>query len=80
METKQIMQDIEESGLFSTIDDEPYFSWHGGDHPGCSEPGKGNTVYDVKGYRNLKEAQGNKDNYYKFRICEECFYRMNYGD
>jgi hypothetical protein len=77
---KQVMQDIEASGLFSVTNEEPYFSWGGCEHPDCTEKGKGATVYDVKGYRSLAEAQNGNDNYYEFQVCGDCLYRMEYGE
>ena len=69
---RRIYSDIMASGLWSVENEEPYFSWHGCDNPDCHEKGKGSTVYDTKGYRNLEEARNNNDNYYEFRLCGEC--------
>ena len=77
---KRVMKDIEASGLYSLTYDFPYFSWHGCDHPECEEKGKGATVYDMKGYRCLDDAQNNNDNYYEFRLCEYCLNLMCNGE
>jgi len=78
---KEIMKQIEDCGLFSKVNDEDegHFSWRGCDHPECSEKGKGATVYEIKGYVSLRDAQEDNDNYYEFQVCGECFVAMYYG-
>ena len=75
MKTKTLIEKCVGSGLFSEIDEnsEGYFT-----HSGCdycrAKTGKilGNTVKDYKAYTTLKSAQRNKNNYYTFKICNEC--------
>ena len=76
-----LIEQITSSGLYSTITDEPYFSWQGCDY--ChARTGKrlGNTVYDVKGYATLDDAQNNPGNYYEFRLCGGCLCAIDNGD
>jgi hypothetical protein len=77
---RRIYSDVMASGLWSTKDDEPYFSREGCDSPDCESADLAADVYDCKGYRSLEEAQNGNDNYYEFRLCGECLCREANGE
>lgn len=76
---RKLYREIEANGLYSCLNDEPFFSWHGCDNPECTEKGKGANVYEMKGYKNLSEAQNGNDNYYEYQLCEQCLNEMVNG-
>ena len=77
----QLLEQITSNGLFSTLDDEPYFS-----RQGCAycyaRTGKhlGNDVYDCQGYKSLQDAIEGTDNLYDFRLCAGCLCAIHNSD
>ena len=69
LSTPTLIEHVIGSGLFS-FDDEPHFSWQGCAH--CAE-GLGATVYDLQGYRCLKDRT-----LYEFQICADCINSLYY--
>jgi hypothetical protein len=74
--TRELVERCINSGLFD-YGDEFYFTWGGCDY--CNN-GLGNTVTDCKGFMSLEEAQNDKDNYYEFKVCNECLNKLYYGE
>jgi hypothetical protein len=72
---ENILERVVYGGLYSTKDEEPYFSSLGCEvniHPECR--GLAGTVEDASGYASIEDAQAGPENIYEFRICSECNY------
>ncbi len=71
IESQNIYQQVLNGGLFSTQQEEPYFS-----HSGCNicNNGWGDNVFDVKGFISLYDARHSKGDgdSYEFQACGEC--------
>jgi len=71
MKNQEVYNELQKSGLVSTINNEGYFS-----HRRCDNcNGLPGIRYEVEGYLNLKEARG-RGNLYQLELCEECYMNL----
>ena len=75
MTHKQVFEAFQQSGLVSSLKEEPSFSGRNCDVC-CGLPG---DRYEITGYLNLKEAQTEKkkgDNLYQLSVCPGCYLKL----